>query len=55
MFRFTLNLEFGRDKPETEPEPLPGEGGPGNAQVEDAGYGSRDAGWTGTGFCLPEP
>lgn len=53
MFRISFNLEFGRDNG-VEPEPIPGEGGPGNAQVEDAGYGSRAAGNMGTGFCLPE-
>lgn len=56
MFRFKLDFEFGRVKdetPEPEHEPLPG-GTHGGAQVEDAGYGSRPAGWTGTGFTMPE-
>lgn len=57
MFRFKLDLEFGRvpdeePTPEPEPEDLPGSTF-GNAQVEDAGYGSKPAQWTGTGFCLP--
>lgn len=33
MIRFSLNIELGRVK-DDEPEPLPGEGGPGSAQVE---------------------
>lgn len=33
VFRFSVNLEFGRVKDAVE-EPLPGEGGPGGAQVE---------------------
>ena len=53
MFRFSINVEFGRVSEPGEPEVLPGEGGPGGAQVEDAGYGSRPAEWHGTGFSLP--
>jgi len=62
MIRFRLTLDIGRpDRPPPEqpapyqedPEPIPG-GTSGNAQVEDAGYGSKPAGWTGTGFSLPE-
>ena len=52
MFRFSLSVEFGRVSEPEEPEDLPG-GTSANAQVEDAGYGSRPAEWHGTGFSLP--
>lgn len=34
MFTLKLTLTFGRDPEESEPELIPGEGGPGSAQVE---------------------
>lgn len=52
MFRFKLDLEFGRVPDEEPQEPLPGEGGPGSAQVEDGG--PQRVGLMSTGFCLPE-
>lgn len=36
MFRFSINVEFGRVSEPGEPGALPGEGGPGGAQVEMA-------------------
>ena len=36
MFTLKLTLTFGREAEETEPESIPGEGGPGSAQVEAA-------------------
>ena len=51
MFRFSLDLTFGRVNDDAEPEPIPGEGGPGNAQV--AHIGTLQAGWDRMGFGLP--
>ena len=51
MFRFKLDLEFGRVPDEEPEESLPGEGGPGGAQVEH--MGTIQAGWDRMGFGLP--
>jgi hypothetical protein len=52
MFRIRLTLDLGRTEKIQEPEPMPGEGGPGGAQVEHSG--DIEAGWHPMGFGLPD-
>lgn len=52
MLRIRLTLDIGRRRTEQDPEPMPGEGGPGSAQVEHAG--DTEPGWHPMGFGLPD-
>ncbi len=53
MFRIRFTLDIGRRPEEPDPEIVP-DLTDGGAQVEDAGYGSAQSGWTGAGFGLPD-